>query len=175
MPIQLTEEWFQSHQETSDGLAVLGPQPVRRLGIQRPPTVGERPRLDRGLAQGHRRLFPLVVYRACVVVADPGRGGNTPVRRCARPQKMASAHFAVIATLAIRPWNLRSTRSCRVVGESMVPTMKSDLHENRHEILHGWRKIKEFFRRSKNALGPLRFTYEVFWLVKGFMIPTVKG
>ena len=61
------------------------------------------------------------------------------------------------------------------MGESMVPTMKSDLHENRHENLHGWRKIKGFFRRSKNALGALRFTYEVFWLVKGFMIPTVKG
>jgi hypothetical protein len=51
----------------------------------------------------------------------------------------------------------------------MVPTMKSDLHENRHENLHGWRKIKEFFRHSKKALGALRFTYEVFWLVKGFI------
>jgi hypothetical protein len=103
MPIQMIEEWCQSHQEPSDGLAVLGPQPVHRLGIQRPPTVSERPRLDRRLAQGHRRLFTLDVDRACVVVADPGRGDKTPVRRCARPQKMASAPIAGIATLAIRP------------------------------------------------------------------------
>ena len=61
------------------------------------------------------------------------------------------------------------------MGESMVPTMKSDLHENHHENLHGWRKFKESFRRSNKALGASRFTYEVLWLVKGFMIPTVKG
>ena len=59
--------------------------------------------------------------------------------------------------------------------ESMVPTMKSDLYENRHENLHGWIKTKESFRGSNAALGASRFTYEVFWLVKGFIIPTVKG
>jgi hypothetical protein len=53
--------------------------------------------------------------------------------------------------------------------------MRSELHENRHENLHGWRKIKESFRGSNTSLGASRFTYGVFWLVKGFMIPTVKG
>ena len=61
------------------------------------------------------------------------------------------------------------------MGESMAPSMRSELHENRHENLNGWRKIKESFRGQNTALGALRLTYEVFWLVKGFMIPTVKG
>ena len=29
------------------------------------------------------------------------------------------------------------------MGESMAPTMKRGVHENRHENLHGWRKIEK--------------------------------
>ena len=50
-----------------------------------------------------------------------------------------------------------SLRSCRIVGESMAPTLKSRVHENRHGNLHGWRKIKKSFRASNIGLGPSRF------------------
>jgi hypothetical protein len=171
----MIEEWFHSHQETSDGLTVPGSHPVHRLGIQRPPVVGEPQRLDRGLAQVHRRLFAPGVDPASVVLADPVRGDNPPVRRCALPQKMASAYFGAIAILAIRPWKPPFYEELSGCGGIHGPSMKSELHENRHETLHGWRKIKESFRRSDTDLGAARWTKGAFWLVKGFMILTVKG
>ena len=90
------------------------------------------------------------------MVADPVRGGNPPVRRCALPQKMASADFGLVATLAIRPWEPPFYEELSGCGGVHGPTMKSGLHENRHENLHGWRKIKEYFRGSNTALGASR-------------------
>jgi len=55
------------------------------------------------------------------------------------------------------PMARHSLRSCRIVGESMAPTMKSGVHENRHENLHGWRKIKKSFARQRCVLGASRF------------------
>ena len=63
------------------------------------------------------------------------------------------------------PMARHSLRSCRIVWESMAPTMKSGVHENRHENLHGWRKIKKSFRASKM---PCRtFTIPVMRLLAG--------
>jgi hypothetical protein len=47
------------------------------------------------------------------------------------------------------PMARHSLRSCRIVGESMAPTMKRGVHENRNEKLHGRRKIKKSFCASK--------------------------
>jgi len=139
------EEWFQSHQAQVYGRAVPGSKPEHRFGIQRPPAVGEPQRLDHGLAQGHRRLFAPGVDPACVVVADPLRGDNPPLRRCALPQKMGRAYFCLVATLAIRSWEPPfSEELSGGCGGVHSPTMKVELHENRHENLHDWRKIKEF-------------------------------
>ena len=158
MPVQMIEEWFQSHQE--------------QVG-----RVARSPVLNRYIVSGFSGRLLLVSHSAsimdwlrvtvaCSHLALTQRASWSPTR-CAAATRLSGvalclrrwqrAHFGVVATLAIRPWEPpfyeELSGGC---GGVHGPTMKVELHENRHENLHGWRKIKESFRSSNTALGASR-------------------
>jgi hypothetical protein len=73
------------------------------------------------------------------------------------------------------PMARHSLRSCRIVWESMAPTMKSGVHENRNENLHGWRNFEKCSCSSDVSIEAWRSDPQPFSQVKGFMMPMMKG
>jgi hypothetical protein len=57
----------------------------------------------------------------------------------------------------------------------MAPTMKSKVHENRNESLHGWRKFEKYSCTSNLSARAQRTALQPFSQVKGFMMPVRKG
>jgi hypothetical protein len=57
----------------------------------------------------------------------------------------------------------------------MAPTMKSKVHENRNENLHGWRKFEKHPCTSHVSARAQRTALQPFSQVKGFMMPVMKG
>jgi hypothetical protein len=53
--------------------------------------------------------------------------------------------------------------------------MKSKVHENRNESLHGWRKFEKSSCTSNLSARAQRTALQPFSQVKGFMMPVRKG